>query len=87
MDLSQTEPSLIWYDQQRTEKELAETEATVASVHAVYTVLKKLGLASDEQLEDEREKLWAEWKFNGFGISATNSAIYVHEPVLTMQSH
>jgi hypothetical protein len=71
MDLSQRETTFIWYDKQRTDKELAETEAAVVSVQTVYTVLQNLGLTSSEQLDDEREKLWAGWKFNGFGILTT----------------
>ena len=86
MDLSQTKTTFIWYNQQRTDKERSETEAAVAAVQAVYTVLKSLGLARDEQLDEEREEIWANWKFNGFGTLTTDLPMDVRGPVLTMHS-
>ncbi|PVH97052.1 hypothetical protein DM02DRAFT_658644 [Periconia macrospinosa] len=56
----------IWYDEKRTAKEVRATKAMAVSVHTVFTIMKKLNVVSDRQLDDEREKIWTEWKFNGF---------------------
>lgn len=73
----------IWYDEKRTAKEVRATEAMAVSVHTVFTIMKKLNVVSDGQLDDEREKIWTEGKFNGFGKLAADSVNTMHSPVLT----